>query len=332
VSNPQIELWYTYGSPYSYLAVERIESLAASAGVAIAWRPFILGPIFQALHGSSDSPFSRNAPRGSHMWKDVRRRAERHRISFGHPTEFPRRSLLATRVSLLVEHEPWIGELSRRVYRANFVEDRTIDSVDVIGDVLRELSADLALSIDPAELLARAEAPETKQRLRERTDEAMARGIFGAPTVFVGDGELYWGDDRLEDAIDAAVAASGRAHVPVMSAEEARAFMREWIEPWNAGDLEAILAHYADHIEQTSPLVVERFGRADGTVVGKGELRAYFSAGLAAAKPKIHFEAIDAVPGVDGVAMIYKNQVGTTVVEVVELDHRKKIVRARVHR
>lgn len=328
MSTPQVELWYTYGSPYSYLAVERVESLAASAGVAIAWRPFILGPIFQALHGSSDSPFSRNAPRGSHMWKDVRRRAERHRIAFGHPTEFPRRSLLATRVSLLVENEPWIGELSKRVFAANFVDDRTIDSADVIGDVLRKLAADLSLSIDPAELLARAESPETKQRLRERTDEAMTRGIFGAPTVFVGDGELYWGDDRLEDAIEAASV----AHPPVMSADEARAFMREWIEPWNAGDLEAILAHYADHIEHTSPLIVERFGRADGTVVGKAELRAYFSAGIAAANPKLHFEPIDALPGVDGIAMIYKNQLGTTVAEVVQLDRRRKIVRARVYR
>lgn len=329
MASPRIELWYTYASPYSYLAVERVESLAASAGVSLLWRPFILGPIFQALHGSSDSPFSRNAPRGSHMWKDVRRRADRHRIAFGHPSEFPRRSLLATRVTLLVEGEPWIGELSRRVYAANFVDDRAIDSADVIGDVLRKLVSDLSLAIDPAELIARAETVETKQRLRERTDEAMARGIFGAPTLFVGEGDLYWGDDRLEDAV---AAASGPVREPVMSVDDASAFMRTWIDAWNAGDLEAILAHYADHIEHTSPLIVDRLGRPDGTVIGKAELRSYFAAGLAAAAGTLRFEPIEAVPGVSGVAMVYRNQHGTTVVEVVHLDRKKQIVRATVLR
>ncbi len=327
MSSRRIELWYTYASPYSYLAVERIESIAASAGVEIAWRPFILGPIFQALHGSSDSPFSRNAPRGSHMWKDVRRRAERHRVAFGHPTEFPRRSLLATRVSMLVENERWIGELSRRVFAANFVDDRAIDSADVIGDVLARLVADLSLAIDPVELLARAETTETKQKLRERTDEAMGRGIFGAPTVFIGDGELYWGDDRIEDAIAAAAGTDAQ----VLSVDDASAFMQAWVEAWNAGDLEPILAHYADHVELTSPLVVERLGRADGTIVGKAELRGYFAAGLAAANGQLRFEPLDAVPGVGGLAMIYRNHRGKTVVEIVQLDRRRHIVRAIVH-
>jgi hypothetical protein len=116
----------------------------------------------------------------------------------------------------------------------------------------------------------------------------------------------------------------------VLELEDARAFADRWVDAWNRHDLESILSHYADPPEHSSPLVVERLGRADGTIRTSAELRAYFQGGLEGTPP-LRFELIDVFPGVSSVAVLYRNHRGKTVLEVMFLDRHAKVTRSIVH-
>jgi 2-hydroxychromene-2-carboxylate isomerase len=193
MSRPRIEFWYEFASSYSYLSVMRIEALADEAGVDVAWRPFLLGPVFLAL-GWNDSPFNIYPPKGRYMWRDLARLAEKYGLPFRVPSRFPRDGLLAARVALLGTDEGWIAAFSREVMRANFAEDREIGDAPVIAEILSRLGL-------PTEaLLAAALGEDNKLALRRQTEQATEYGMFGAPTFRVGE-ELFWGNDRLEDAL-----------------------------------------------------------------------------------------------------------------------------------
>jgi 2-hydroxychromene-2-carboxylate isomerase len=128
------------------------------------------------------------------MWRDMERLCAKLEIPFRKPTQFPRNGLLAARITCAAPDEPWLPRFVRLVYQANFAEDRDISQPQVLADLL-------AVVGEPAETwLERAQTSESKTRLRQHTEEAMQRGIFGAPTFAVG-GEIFWGNDRLEDAI-----------------------------------------------------------------------------------------------------------------------------------
>jgi 2-hydroxychromene-2-carboxylate isomerase len=189
-----LEFWFGLSSSYSYVAAMRIDALAAAAKRQLQWRPFLLGPIFQAQLGSADSPFNRHPERGRYMWRDIERLCAKYGLALRKPSVFPRNALLATRVAVLGEEAPWIGDYVRAMFSANFAEDRDVAREEVVREVLE------SLKLDAAPLLSRAGDDATKQRLRLRTDEAMAHGIFGAPDFRV-DGELFFGQDRLEDAL-----------------------------------------------------------------------------------------------------------------------------------
>jgi 2-hydroxychromene-2-carboxylate isomerase len=185
--------WYDFASTYSYPAAMRVERLARSAGVETAWRPFLLGPIF-ARQGWTDSPFNLYPAKGRYMWRDLERICAREGLALRQPSVFPRNGILAARVALLGEAEGWGADFSRAVYRANFAEDRDIAAPAVLGAILD------ALGLPAAALLERAAQPATKECFRAQTEEAMTLGIFGAPSFTVGS-ELFWGNDRLEDAV-----------------------------------------------------------------------------------------------------------------------------------
>ena len=188
-----LAFWYEFASTYSYPAAARIEACAAGAGIAVDWRPFLLGPIF-AGQGWTDSPFNLYPAKGRYMWRDLERICARDGLGFRRPTVFPRNSLLAARVALIAAEEGWGGEFTRAVYRANFAEDRDIAEPEVIGGILA------ALRQPAAGILVRAASPEIKQRLKAQNEAAVALGIFGAPS-FVVAGELFWGNDRLDEAV-----------------------------------------------------------------------------------------------------------------------------------
>ena len=193
MSRPVVEFWFEFASTYSYLSVMRIERAAQAAGVDIAWKPFLLGPVFLAL-GWNDSPFNIYPPKGRYMWRDLERLAEKEGLPFRHPSRFPRNGLLAARVALVGVEEGWVAPFARAVMSANFAEDREIGEEAVIGEILG------TLGLPAAELMARAQADANKLALRCQTERAAELGLFGAPSFRVGE-ELFWGNDRLEDAL-----------------------------------------------------------------------------------------------------------------------------------
>ena len=195
MSKQTLEFWFEFASSYSYLSVMRIEPLARAAGVTLQWRPFLLGPVFLSL-GWNDSPFNIYPPKGRYMWRDLARLASRYGLPLKLPSHFPRNGLLAARVALAGADEAWMPAFCRAVMRANFAEDREIAEVEVISAIL----ASLELPVDT--ILARAESPENKQALRRQTERASEIGLFGAPSFVTPDGELFWGNDRLEDALE----------------------------------------------------------------------------------------------------------------------------------
>jgi len=201
---PRIDFWFDFGSNYSYLSVMRLEQAASARGITVQWKPFLLGPVFQAL-GFTGAPFVVQPIKGAYVWQDMRRQCARFGLpAWQMPSRFPRGSTLPARVALLGAEQPWIGAFCRRVMTLNFVDDQEIDNPEAMGRVLLELG------LPADELLSAAVSDANRPRLREQTAQAQALGIFGAPTFLVGD-EMFWGNDRLEEALDWAAAPGAAA-------------------------------------------------------------------------------------------------------------------------
>ena len=191
--SPEIEFWFEFGSNYSYLSVMRIEDEGRRHGVRIVWKPFLLGPIFRAL-GMENSPFVLQKEKGAYVWQDMVRQCRKYGLRWVKPSTFPRLGVLPLRVALLGVEQPWIGAFCRQVMELNFVLDQDINQPERLAPILTELG------LPASDILDQAQAESTKARLREQTDAARDRGIFGAPTFFVGT-EMFWGNDRLDDAL-----------------------------------------------------------------------------------------------------------------------------------
>jgi len=188
-----LEFWFEFASTYSYLSAARVEQTCVEAGVPLVWRPFLLGPVFFA-QGMTDSPFNLYPIKGAYMWTDLARCCDDLGLPFVKPSSFPRGSLLAARVASAHADAAWVGDFVRAVYLANFGDDRDISDDGVIAEVLDEIGQ------DGQAVVAAATTPEAKAGLRAATDAALEAGIFGAPS-FVVDGALFWGNDRLEQAL-----------------------------------------------------------------------------------------------------------------------------------
>lgn len=194
-----VTFWFEFASPYSYLSALRIEDAAAGRGVELVWKPFLLGPIFKS-QGWETSPFSIYEAKGQNMWRDVERRAEKYGIDFNRPDvsrpgSFPQNSLLAARAAIAALHEPWGRDFCKRVFAASFQHGLDISASSTIADCI-----EAAGGVDHI-YMRMAYSNTQKAALRENTEAAQALGIYGAPSFTAGD-ELFWGDDRLEDALD----------------------------------------------------------------------------------------------------------------------------------
>ncbi|MCB1859410.1 MAG: 2-hydroxychromene-2-carboxylate isomerase [Gammaproteobacteria bacterium] len=189
----KVDFWFEFGSTYSYPAAMRIENLAKQRGIEVSWYPFLLGPIFHA-QGWKDSPFNIYPVMGRYMWRDVERVCMACKIPFRRPSEFPRNGLLAARVACRFSKEPWIPEFVRAIYLANFSDDQDISSPETVSTCLSKLV------VNPIKLINEAQSLESKTQLRKQTEKAVQEGIFGAPSYLVGK-ELFWGNDRLEEAL-----------------------------------------------------------------------------------------------------------------------------------
>jgi 2-hydroxychromene-2-carboxylate isomerase len=190
-----IDFWFEFASTYSYPAAMRIERLASAAGVAVRWRPFLLGPIFSA-QGWNDSPFNIYPVKGAYVWRDLERICAKQHLPLKLPPfRFPQNGLKAARLALAGEKDGWTPAFMRAVYSANFGGQRDITDEDFLRSLLKRIGA------DPDKAWNDSNSPQIKAALKTQTDDAVARGIFGAPSFTVGK-ELFWGNDRLEDAVE----------------------------------------------------------------------------------------------------------------------------------
>jgi 2-hydroxychromene-2-carboxylate isomerase len=191
---PTLDFWFDFASTYSYPAAMRIAPLAVTAGVTVRFRPFLLGPIFQA-QGWDTSPFNLYPAKGRYMWRDLERLCADLGLPFRQPETFPQPSLLAARVALVGLAAGWYEDFCRAVFRAEFSEAARINDSATIARLLTPFG------VDPDDVLAKAQSEPIKTRLRDETQAAQQLGIFGAPSFVTADGELFWGNDRLEQAL-----------------------------------------------------------------------------------------------------------------------------------
>ena len=191
---PILDFWYEFASTYSYPAAMRIGERAAKKGVDLRWRPFLLGPIF-ASQGWTTSPFNLYPAKGRYMWRDMARITADEGLTLVRPEPFPQNSLSAARLALALE-ESQRPDFSRAVYLAEFAHGRRIDEAATLAAIL------VGLGLDAPVLMARAGGAPIKEALKANVAEAQALGVFGAPSFTTADGELFWGFDRMEAALD----------------------------------------------------------------------------------------------------------------------------------
>ncbi len=189
-SRKTIEFYFDFGSPAAYLAATQLPKLAADTGAGLVWKPMLLGGVFQATGNHSPAEIK---PKGPYMTTDLKRFARRYGVPFAHNPHFPINTLLLMRgaTALQLQQPERFGDYVKTVYAAMWVDGRDMNDPAKVGAVLQ------AAGFDAAAVLAMASAQSTKDRLKAVTQEAVDRGVFGAPTMFVG-GEMFWGQDRLD--------------------------------------------------------------------------------------------------------------------------------------
>jgi 2-hydroxychromene-2-carboxylate isomerase len=192
MATDHIDFWFTMGSTYSYLSVMRLEALERSAGVSFRWRPFHLLVILQEM---KHVPFADKPTKCAYMWRDIERRAAMYGIPASVPAPYPaKQSVAANLVAIVGMREGWGIDFVRAAYRRWLQLGQETGSDPNISHSLRDIGQ------EPQRVLALADSTETRAALAAETDSAKELGIFGSPTFAIGR-ELFWGDDRLEDAI-----------------------------------------------------------------------------------------------------------------------------------
>ncbi|WP_298850536.1 2-hydroxychromene-2-carboxylate isomerase [uncultured Ruegeria sp.] len=192
-----IQFWFEFASTYSYLSAMRIEAAAQAKDISVEWHPFLLGPIF-ADQGWRNSPFNIYPAKGRYMWRDMERLCAARGLPFVRPDPFPQNSLNAARLALAIEDHMERAVFVRAIYSAEFGAGQDISDKSVLAACLK--AAGLSTSV-----MNRAQDPDVKKALFEQSARARELGLFGAPS-FLAREELFWGDDRLDDAIDYALA------------------------------------------------------------------------------------------------------------------------------
>jgi 2-hydroxychromene-2-carboxylate isomerase len=201
MSEGPIDFWFTMGSTYSYLSVMRLAGVERATGIAFRWRPYHLLLILQEM---KHVPFADKPAKMRYMWRDLERRAVMHGLPVNVPAPYPaRQSVTANLVAIIGMREGWGADFVRAAYRRWLQQSEETGSEPNLSSSLREIGQ------DPARVLELANGPAVNAHLLAATEEARQLGIFGSPTFVVGE-ELFWGNDRLEDAISWYRAAQAR--------------------------------------------------------------------------------------------------------------------------
>ena len=194
----RLEFFYDCSSPWTYLAFDRIEGVARDTGAELVWKPILVGGVFNtvnpSVYQSRENPVK---PKLAYSAKDLQDWARRQGLTIGQPPVFPVNSVKAMRGAFYAEEEGKISPYSRAVFEAYWGELRDISQ----EDELRAIVASVGLDTDT--FFAKIADPDYKERLKANTDEVIARGGFGSPTIFVNGDDMYFGNDRLELVRDA---------------------------------------------------------------------------------------------------------------------------------
>jgi len=194
MSRANVEFWFEYGSTYTYLTVARIASVSAMRNVVVDWRPFLLMPIM-IEQGMDRGPFLPYPNKLQYMWRDLERRALRYGVPYKRPSLYPPKTLATARIGFVGQNEGWCAAFTQETFRLHWTLDVIIGTDENIRRSLKFVGQ------DAERVLKLAELDENKNNLRRQTEKAKSLGIFGSPSFVVGN-ELFWGDDRLEDALD----------------------------------------------------------------------------------------------------------------------------------
>ena len=187
-----IDFWFSTGSTYTYLTVSRLQQVEAATGLRINWRPFSVRTL---MREQNNIPFATKPIKTAYMWRDIERRAAMYGLKANVPAPYPLKEFdLANRLALLGLEEGWGKAYVVASYRRWFVDGEEPAMEPNLSASLKEVGQ------DPARVVPLAEADKIGQAYTEATDEARRLGLFGSPT-FAVDGELFWGDDRLDDAL-----------------------------------------------------------------------------------------------------------------------------------
>ena len=182
------EFFFDFGSPASYLAYTQLDGIARRTGAEIVYRPMLLGGVFKATGNASPAMVP---AKGKWMNADLARFARRYGVPFAHNPFFPVNTLLMMRGAAAFELEGALRPYADAMFKAMWVDQKNMNDMPTAAGVLK------TAGIDPAAFMARAESQPAKDRLKATTEEAVARGVFGAPTTFVGD-DMFFGQDRLD--------------------------------------------------------------------------------------------------------------------------------------
>ena len=188
----KIDFWFSIGSTYSYLTVMRLGEVEKTSDVKFKWRPF---NVRHVMIEQNNIPFKDKPIKSAYMWRDIERRAARFGLTPKLPAPYPLPGLaLANQIAIVGVEDGWMEDYVRATYRRWFENGEAAGEEPNISASLKEIGC------DPREVLAAAQTQRAVDELQTATDEAMNLGVFGSPTFAVGH-ELFWGDDRLDDAI-----------------------------------------------------------------------------------------------------------------------------------
>jgi len=187
-----LEFFFDCSSPWTYLAFVGIQPLAAHHGVEITWKPILVGGVFNAVNREIyEMRANPNPRRMAYTRKDLQDWADYYGLRIGWPEVFPVNSVKAMRGALVALDDGLLVPYAEAVFRAYWGELRDISQDDVINDIVR------GLGMDAVRFMARIAEPDYKDRLRANTDELIARGGFGSPTMFLDGTDMFFGNDRL---------------------------------------------------------------------------------------------------------------------------------------
>ena len=196
----QLEFFFDCSSPWTYLAFTRIHGVVARTRAAIVWRPILVGGVFNAVNKDVyERRANPDARKASYYEKDLQDWARLCGIAIGKPPVFPVRAVAAMRCVIAADEEGALVPFARAVFEAYWGRLEDISRPEILANIA------WSVGLDSERLLARSEEPAVKERLRQNTEELIARGGFGSPTIFIGGDDMYFGNDRLE-LVEAALA------------------------------------------------------------------------------------------------------------------------------